>query len=357
MFMPNCIHTKRLGVILGIAISTIIAGCGSGDGVGRNVAAAASDICTLSSGENPICAYYNVTVSADTLAAARSVPSAGDLFQSSEGIGDSITASVTISRTKLNYEVVRTPGSGPRTAFSVNNGAQDHNVIGTVTVVSPSIVTVTIGNVLLYSETSGATAYVDMIHDYSVTVDLTTTAALAIDSDYMVAGVWALRRSATDYEIGAFADGRQPFTVGNIARLINTATYTGQAIGLWTSATSTTEGASSLFDGTVSLTADFNTDMILGEVNGIVGIPGSPTITLESAVISSSAEGGFFTGNTRMVLSPTETLTGKWGGEFFGNEASVSDTNYPKSTAGTFGGAAGSGANARSYVGAFLGYK
>ena len=101
------------------------------------------------------------------------------------------------------------------------------------------------------------------------------------------------------------------------------------------------------FDADVTLIADFDEASNLGTIGGHIGnvsvddelVEGDPTLNLGSADIGRT-DSGFFTGDTDMVYEE-ENYTGKWGGQFFGNDGS----DPPGSVAGTFGAATSDGAN------------
>ena len=102
------------------------------------------------------------------------------------------------------------------------------------------------------------------------------------------------------------------------------------------------------FDADVTLTADFDDASNLGTIGGHIDnfsvddelVEGDPTLNLGTAGIGGD-NSGFFTGDTDMVYEG-ENYTGKWGGQFFGND---DNTNPPGSVAGTFGAATSDGAN------------
>ena len=71
-------------------------------------------------------------------------------------------------------------------------------------------------------------------------------------------------------------------------------------------------------------------------------VEGDPTLNLGTADIGED-NSGFFTGLTDMVYEGEE-YTGKWGGQFFGNDDSTTP-GPPGSVAGTFGAATSDGAN------------
>ena len=176
------------------------------------------------------------------------------------------------------------------------------------------------------------------------------------DTDYLAGGIWLYvpdTASSTDaYEFGAFADGSDPFTQSNIMALTGSATYVGDAVGVYSekgASSTTVEG----FDGDVTLTADFGTADSLGTISGSItnfevdGEASAGSLTLGEAAIG-SANSGFFKGAVT-GSDDSRTYAGKWGGQFFGNGAA--STDHPGSVAGTFGGT--STDDAVNFVGAF----
>ena len=187
-----------------------------------------------------------------------------------------------------------------------------------------------------------------------------TTTETDKDTDYLAGGVWLYvpdaASSTDDYEFGTFVGGNDPFTQANIMALTGTATYRGDATGVY-SARAASATTIAYFDGDARLTADFGAAGSLGTISGSItnfeagGESVSGSLTLGQAAIG-SANSGFFKG--AVTGSDDERrYTGKWGGQFFGNGAA--STDQPGSVAGTFGGR--STDNAVNYVGAFGAFK
>ena len=95
-----------------------------------------------------------------------------------------------------------------------------------------------------------------------------------------------------------------------------------------------------------------------GTIHSVTGEDGtplspSPTLTLQSAAIGDSGS-GFFTGDTSMTYGDGagRTFSGKWGGQFFGQDAAATDA--PVSVVGTFGAATDDG---DGFVGAYVANK
>lgn len=187
------------------------------------------------------------------------------------------------------------------------------------------------------------------------------------DTDYLAGGVWLYvpnSGAVDDFEFGAFADGSDPFEQGNIMALTGTATYQGDATGVYTEKESATATATfGYFDADVRLTANFGDGSTLGTISGVIdnakedgqAIDGNPSLNLGSADIGAS-NSGFFTGDTAMTLND-RNYAGKWGGQFYGNGDDPAD--HPGSVAGTFGGATSENPDGyeSSFVGAYGAYK
>ena len=196
----------------------------------------------------------------------------------------------------------------------------------------------------------------------------------SFDNDYLAMGYWLrvpqnyvgsdgelssdydLGDFMADIEYGVFVNGGDPYEQANILALTGTATYTGDATGVYID---TENDKNSPLRADVSITADFGDGNQLGTLSGTVsnferyddGPPGARELTdnelgqlgnvnLESADIGDS-DSGFFTGDTSMTVN-SDSLTGKWGGQFYGNDDN--DPNAPPGgVAGTFGAASEGG--------------
>jgi len=171
------------------------------------------------------------------------------------------------------------------------------------------------------------------------------------DTDYLVGGVWMSVDSDAGGvdQIAAFADSPTAHTPAAYLTTTATATYRGVAYGI---GVGRAPAYSWEFQAPVSLTASFGSsptisgsitgvaDRDIGEIEEGTNLPvdfdeftGREAIrlTLESATISTTAAGGFFTGD---VSSPDDDgldhhYSGKWGGQFYGTQA--------QSVGGTFG--------------------
>ena len=185
------------------------------------------------------------------------------------------------------------------------------------------------------------------------------TTVTILDTDYLSGGVWLLvpdnRTSAADYVFGAFADGSDLFLQRNIIALQSTASYEGDATGVYSAMTPEGTGIG-YFNGDVRLTANFGGTSDLGTISGSItnfevdGEREDGMLTLGTAPIGSQ-NSGFFKG--QVSGSDVEhTYVGNWGGQFFGNGES---DGKPGSAAGTFGGH--STDDAVNFVGAFGAHK
>ena len=203
-------------------------------------------------------------------------------------------------------------------------------------------------------------------------------------TNYLALGTWLHVPSDTvavdRYEFGAFADGNDPFEQRNLQALTGTATYEGDARGVHYTV-NVSETSAYFFDADVTLQAEFGSGSEMGTISGRVdnfeklagfeaydypeGYPGStvpegysreavagnPALILRQANIG-TLDSGFFAGNTSMQFDGN-SLTGKWGGQFYGNGELATDP--PSSVAGTFGAATADGGE--SLVGAFGAHK
>ncbi len=190
------------------------------------------------------------------------------------------------------------------------------------------------------------------------------------DTDYLAGGVWLFipddATSADDVVFGAFGDGADPFRQNNLMALQGEARYTGDATGIYSVSSTTTEDEIGYWNADADLTANFASASDLGTIGGeitgfeiteIAGIDVAErqtgSLTLQEANIGSS-DSGFFEGRLSGTIGEFG-YTGRWGGQFFGN----SETDgKPGSVGGTLGGTHDGGASGRiSFVGAFGAHK
>lgn len=98
-----------------------------------------------------------------------------------------------------------------------------------------------------------------------------TTAA-----DYLALGYWLYVpedvMAAEDYDFGVFASGGDPFEVTNLAGLTGSATYAGIVLGAYYVDDSSGSPTSGLYDGSVTLNAEFGNGTETGTVTGTVSI-------------------------------------------------------------------------------------
>ena len=194
-------------------------------------------------------------------------------------------------------------------------------------------------------------------------------------TDYLAFGYWLYVPedvTQTDaYEFGVFGSGGEPFETANIAGLTGTATYAGDAAGLYYVNRSSQSPSTGSFTADVGLTADFGTISEWGTVSGEVsnfsfegnvaamfpatwelqtrigssyrdkyGIQHGERNIFEGSASSSNVNaGGLISSYTWVEDYNGESWYGNWDAKFFGNGANATDT--PNSIAGTF--------NARQY--------
>ncbi len=186
------------------------------------------------------------------------------------------------------------------------------------------------------------------------------------DTDYLSIGYWAIYLKDTNTgeltgatSMGVSANGSDPFTASNLAGLTGTATYEGPASGVLADRVENSADPFHYVTAKATLEANFGDGNALGTISGritearIEGGEDLPDMNLGAASITNSDSGGNFRGDTSVTTSSGETLSGSWGGKFFGNGASATD--QPGSIAGTFGATSTDG-NV-SVVGAFGAYK
>lgn len=172
-------------------------------------------------------------------------------------------------------------------------------------------------------------------------------------SDPVVMGTWAyINDDDTEVISGFFVDGlAENETPAADIPNSGTASFTGDTYG-WFSGPALESAyniSSAHFNAAISLTADWNTSNISGTVrdfhylfapntpssallphtrrNDFAYEPNadqkaSPTINLEAAAIDRTKLGGFFTGATD-YQSDRASGNGKWGGQFYGGDASA----------------------------------
>ena len=193
--------------------------------------------------------------------------------------------------------------------------------------------------------------------------------------DYLSFGSWLyVPPDVTDvaaFEVGVFAAGRDPFSEDNLLALTGSATYIGEAAGIYAAAA---HPATRHFYAVVELTVDFGAASEFGAVGGKVsdfaldnGEP-APLSELRLQPVSwrdgtgganifpshepdgAALPGGWIEGYT----AADGGWLGVWGGRFFGNGPTAADVpdsyaEHPGSFAGTFGATDGNHSVAGSF--------
>jgi len=340
-------------IALTFLFTLTLAGCGGGGSSGGGSA---------SSGGGVSLNTLSTTVETSTArSAARdfagATPRAGSVTQTSNtnnaGVTqDTIAADARYSGGELVVTVSNT-GSGGAVALG-----NDGNSPGTVVIASDNSVGQTgrtYRSRVLGRATVGGIALAQVF----------TNRLTQSDTDYLVGGVWLFvpqgATSTRDLEVGAFADGPDTnLTPAAYLSTASTATYRGDAYGLYLGRSAGVGEYGGEFDANIRLTANFgSTATVSGSISDVyvrdigetsfVALAGNPSLSLQSATISASA-GGFFTGNTHASVGGY-TYAGKWGGQFYGSQAN--------SVGGTFGGSTSGNSDGyeESFVGVFGAYK
>ena len=203
-------------------------------------------------------------------------------------------------------------------------------------------------------------------------------------ADYLSLGNWLyVPENVSDldaYEFGVFAGGGDPFEVTRLKALAGTATYAGDATGMYYTDRSSSRPHLGSFDADVELMADFGTGSEFGTIDGKVhnfefesDASSFPTeLRLETAswrntegtnIFQSPYEGGepvpggWIFGDASGSTVGT-SWWGRWSGKFFGNGVATTDipvsyAEHPSSVGGTFGATNGESGLAGSF-GAYL---
>ena len=191
--------------------------------------------------------------------------------------------------------------------------------------------------------TAGSMTFTPSDSSAATTLTAGSVTSTVADADYLAGGIWLIAPDnatrAADYEFGAFADGSDPFMQSNLAAVTGPATYIGDATGVYS--LRETEGLTVGFlEADVILTANFGDANGLGTISGRMtgfvadGYPEEGTLILGAASIGAQ-NAGFFQGSVSDDgAADSRSVTGKWGGQFFGNGES---DGKPGSVAGTFG--------------------
>ena len=169
------------------------------------------------------------------------------------------------------------------------------------------------------------------------------------------------------YDFGVFASGGDPFTAANLRGLTGTATYEGDAVGMYYVGGLSSRPDVGSFTADVELTADFGSNVETGTIGGEVGnfefegdvassLP--ETVTLASRTYDYLPEGfGVAQGTTNNIFDTSwrdeaapypggwvggrtqasvggQDWYGSWSGAFYGN--GPAPTDHPTSVAGEF---------------------
>ena len=212
--------------------------------------------------------------------------------------------------------------------------------------------------------------------DGSAEVTLPHPAPVPVSTaNYLSFGTWLFTPADIydfdQYDFGMFASGDDPFMVDNLQGLTGAASYTGEASGTYAD---DVQATLSPFSARVALAADFGTadsyGTILGTVYGFeieggqksplgsLDLHGAPWRDERNNIFASwpygpPLPGGWVDGWTGADVGTTR-WRGSWGGKFFGNGVSTTDTpasyvELPSAFAGTFGATDGD----RTFAGAF----
>lgn len=197
------------------------------------------------------------------------------------------------------------------------------------------------------------------------------------DTNWLAGGIWLYfpdsASSVDDFEIGAFADGGDPFDMRNIDGLTGNPVYEGEGTGIYVEDYATGGGEIGYTDFDLRLTASFGTNSQPGTIDGhVYNIRyTSPTdgyvevdgaiIPLPFATITDAADGGFFKAEGANIPQTVDGVTSQWdvswGGQLFGNGDAVTD--HPTSMGGTFAASTDSNSdgNEESIVGIWGAFK
>ena len=206
----------------------------------------------------------------------------------------------------------------------------------------------------------------------------TASAPVAV-VDYLAFGTWQYVpeyvEDTDSFQFGVFAGGGDPFDATNGAALTGTATYVGDAIGMYssrvysdyldgTSLPSTRSAPiaqtspapfpiAGSFTADVTLTADFDMTALSGRVHGITYDNGGSHADIYLLETSIDHVGMFgATGAASDTASGGGYLNGLWSAAFFGNDPN-DPTAHPTGVAGTFGVATADRFEGYGLVGAF----
>jgi len=290
------------------------------------------------------------------VAAARSTPTPGSVTQSSAGSGataKSVTTTIELdSNSQLTPKIVSDGwGFENQPLDPLPSSEQTVDINSNTWQVMDQSRTYSDGSKRFTRTFTDAAQGSDPGDDYLVMGYWLRVPQRFLDSDGTIANDYDLDDFVKSIEYGVFVNGGDPYEQANILALTGTATYTGDATAIYIDTAGNKESA---LRAAVSITADFGTNSELGTVSGTVNSfqryydrPPEPReldntelaqlgdVTLGTANIGNS-DSGFFTGDTSMTADG-DSMTGKWGGQFYGDGANPTDA--PEAVAGTFGAA------------------
>ena len=248
------------------------------------------------------------------------------------------------------------------TNITVTQSFSNDNTLDSITVTHP---TVTLGAAeVVATITSGGDfegrEFKKELANGVLYVDAYTDATSGSDTDYMAGGLWWYVPDDADIqktEIGAFAYASSLADRNSIGSLSGaTLTFTGETAGSFSGQDAQGEFEAGYFGGDVSLTANFDTDMISGEVTNIQSYwyneQGFLEVTSQDLKIilseanfssyDSGSAGGYFHNETNSIGTDHDSATlsgGKWGGLFTSStSSSFSDASGISGVIGTYGG-------------------
>lgn len=357
-------NQKILGVAL--IVGMVVSGCGGGGSGGGSVGGEGALSLGLSEGVTNS-GNSDVDVVMD---AAQSIPRAGSVTQSSN------TDSAGVTRDTMNVTAGYAGGGLTLTGTYDENGDGAPVTIGTAdadyveSIGSDQDICSQCDNSAAFSGRTWNGAFLGKRLGSEILLAAFYTDLQDGDSsgtDHMALGVWLSGPEAVltgqsapgnnDIQFGTFADLSNPFPQAGLAGLTGTATYQGDAIGIYALQQGSDGGP---FYADVELTASFGGTSGLGSVTGTVSgfqileeesLVYAPLqmLSLGTAPITADA-GGFFRGSTSGTDSDGASYSGRWGGMFAGDAG-----DDPTSVGGTFGAATSNGFV--NFVGAFGAYK
>ena len=326
----NQIPLKLISFVIASAIMLSACGGGGGGGGGSSKTTVSTPFGSVAGQSRSAAAQGKIA------AAAIAVPAAGSVTQSSNTNTQSGITTDSVSTTVEyddNGQIIYTVENGNE--WGVDSAASDTRTLNKGRYTDWNFAE-------LYKKLQYGRLWVDVYSDIG-----RPTGAMP-DTDFLAGGIWVYvpddATSVDDFTFGAFVHGSDPYDQDNLEGLIGEYTYTGDATGVYSVLA---DERNYFFDADVTLRANFDDISNLGTIEGHIDnvsvddelVEGNPKLNLGSANIGGD-NSGFFKGDTAMLYEG-ENYTGKWGGQFFGND----DSNPPGSVAGTFGAATSNGAN------------